>query len=44
MSVKTQVFFVKAELRHIKLQLLANHFILFLLIYFLKSLAYEKKQ
>ena len=32
----TQVFFLKAELRHIKLQLLVNHFILFLLIFFLK--------
>ena len=30
----TQVFFLKAELRHIKLQLLVNHFILFLLIFF----------
>ena len=26
-SVKTQVFFVKTELQHIKLQLLVNHFI-----------------
>ena len=33
-SIKTQVFFVKTELRHIKLQLLVNHFILFLLIFF----------
>ena len=32
-SVKTQVFFVKIELPHIKLQLLVNHFILFLLIF-----------
>ena len=28
--VKTQVFFVKTELHHIKLQILVNHFILFL--------------
>ena len=34
MSVKTQVFFVKTEVRHIELQFLVNHFILFLLIFF----------
>ena len=34
MSAKTQVFFVKTELQDILLQLLVNHFILFLLIYF----------
>ena len=33
-SAKTQVFFIKTELRHIKLQLLVNHFIIFLLIFF----------
>ena len=33
-SVKTQVYFVKTNLRHFKLQLLVNHFILFLLIFF----------
>ena len=32
--VKTQVFFVKTELGNIELQLLVNHFILFLLIFF----------
>ena len=32
--VKTQIFFEKNELRHIKLQVLVNHFILFLLIFF----------
>ena len=32
--VKTQVFFVKTELGNIQLQLLVNHFILFLLIFF----------
>ena len=42
-SAKTQVFFIKTELRHIKLQLLLNYFILFLLIFFLKSLDHEKK-
>ena len=39
---KTQVFFVKTELRHIQLRLLVSHFILFLLIFFLRSLAHEK--
>ena len=34
-SVKTQVFFVKTELRHIyKTELVVNHFILFLLVFF----------
>ena len=33
-SIKTQVSFVKTELRHIKLQLILNHFILYLLIFF----------
>ena len=32
-SAKTQAFFIKTELRHIKLQLLVNHFILFSLIF-----------
>ena len=32
--VKTQVFFVKTELQHIQLQLLVNHFISPLLIFF----------
>ena len=41
-SVTTQVFFVKTELQHIQLQLLGNHFILLLLIFFLKSLTHEK--
>ena len=36
-SVTTsQSFFVKTELQHIQLQLLVNHFILLLLIFFLK--------
>ena len=39
--VKTQVFFVKTELRHIKLQFLVNYFILFLLMSFLKSFVSE---
>ena len=34
-SVTTQIFFVKAELQHIQLQQLVNHFILLLLIFFL---------
>ena len=33
-SVKQKIFFIKTELRHIQLQLLVNHFILFLLIFF----------
>ena len=33
-SIKTQISFVKTELRHIKLQLILNHFILYLLIFF----------
>ena len=41
-SIKTQVFFVKIELRHIWLQLLINHFILFSLTFSLKSLTHEK--
>ena len=42
--MKTQVFCVKSELRHIQLQLLVNYFVLFLLIFFfLKSLAHEKQ-
>ena len=32
----TQGFFVKTELQHIQLELLANHFILLLLIFFSK--------
>ena len=39
-SVKTQGFFVKAELRHMKLQLLVNHFILFLLTFFSKIIIF----
>ena len=35
-------FFVKTELQHIQLQLLVNHVILLLLIFFLKSLTHEK--
>ena len=42
-SVKTQVFFVKIEVRHIKLQLLVNHFILFLLIFFSEVISPWKK-
>ena len=38
---KHKVFFVKTELWHIQLQILENHFILFLLISFLKSLVSE---
>ena len=34
--VTAQVLFVKTELQHIELQLLVNHFILLLLIFFLK--------
>ena len=33
-SVQTQVFFVKTELRHIELQLAVNHFIIFVDISF----------
>ena len=40
-SIKTQVSFVKTELRHIKLQLILNH-IIFVDIFFLKSLTHEK--
>ena len=42
-SVKTQVLFVKPELQlKLQLQLLVNHFILFLLTFFLKSVTHEK--
>ena len=43
-SVKTQVFFVKTELGHIKLQLLVNHLILFLLIFFSEIISPWKKK
>ena len=43
-SVKTQVFFVKTELRHIKPQLLVNHFILFLFIFFSEDISPGKNQ
>ena len=43
-SVKTQVFFVKTELGHIKLQLLVNHFILFLFIFFSEIISPLKKK
>ena len=39
---KHKSFFVKTELRHIKVQLLENHFILFLLIFFSEIISHEK--
>ena len=33
-SITTQVFFLKTKLKHVELQVLVNHFILLLLIYF----------
>ena len=42
--VKTQVFFVKTERRHLKLQLLVKHFILFLLIFFSEIVSPKKNQ
>ena len=42
MSVKTQAFFLKTELRHISIQLLVNHSILFCWYIFMKSLTHEK--
>ena len=41
-QISVKSFFVKAELQHIQLQLLVNHFILLLLIFFLKALPHEK--
>ena len=42
-SVKTENFFIKIELRHIQLQLLVKSFyIIFVDIFFLKSLTHEK--
>ena len=42
-SVKTLVFFVKIEVWPIKLQLLVNHFILFLLPFFSEIISPWKK-
>ena len=42
-SVKTQVFLVKTELQHTKLQLLVNLFIIFLLIFLSEIISPSKK-